>query len=157
MSEKVARYPDVAFLRNELGNLLVQKGRLDEAVIHYQLAVKLEPQMVAAWNNLGVTLAGLGKVGPAKRAYQRAIKDSPQYALAHYNLGALYDTHGQYDQAIEQYKKAIQLDPGLLDVRKNPQVVGNRRLAAVLISSYVDRGGSVLLPVQTSYPPPARK
>jgi TPR repeat/Tetratricopeptide repeat len=157
MSEKVARYPEVAFLRNELGNLLVQKGRLEEAVTHYRVALKLKPDMVVAWNNLGVALDGLGQHGEAEGAYRQAIKLSPQYALAHYNLGRGFDLQGNYDAALEQYQKAIELDPGLLDVRQNPQIVSNRHLAAVLLQSYLDRGGSVLLPVQSAYPAPRRK
>src|SRR5438094_892492 len=44
MSEKVARYPGVAFLRNELGNLLAQKGRLGEAAEQYRTAVEIQPE-----------------------------------------------------------------------------------------------------------------
>lgn len=157
MSEKVARYPHVPFLRNELGNLLVKAGRLAEAAEQYRMAVQIEPEMVSAWNNLGVAEAGLGRLSEAESAYRRAIKMSPQYALAHYNLGRVHDALGSYDAAIEEYQKAIELDPGLLDVRRNPQIVSNRHLAAVLVSSYLDRGGSVLFPIQSSYPAPLRK
>lgn len=157
MSEKVARYPGVAFLRNELGNLLAQKGRLGEAAEQYRTAVEIQPEMVVALNNLGVVEEAMGRHADAESAYRKAIKMSPLYALAHYNLGRVYDAQGVYDAAIEQYQKAIELDPGLLDVRRNPQIVSNRHLAAVLIGSYIDRGGSMLLPSQSAYPAPRRK
>lgn len=154
MAEKVARYPEVALLRNELGNLLVESGRLEEAVTHYRKAVKLEPGFATAWNNLGVAMAGLGRHNIAIAAYRKAIKAVPAYALAYYNLGAAYDARGRYTRAVASYQKAIELDPGLLDLRQNPQVASNRNLAAVLIGAYLDRGGSVVLPVQSYYPTP---
>jgi tetratricopeptide (TPR) repeat protein len=154
MTEKVARYPDVALLRNELGNLLVENGRLEEAVTQYRMAVKLEPGFATAWNNLGVAMAGLGRHEVAIAAYRKAIRAAPTYALAHYNLGVAYDARGRYNRAIASYQKAIELDPGLLDLRQNPQIASNRNLAAVLVGSYLDRGGSVVLPIQSYYPTP---
>jgi len=73
------------------------------------------------------------------------------------NLGANFDQRGDYDDAIDSYQRAIELDPGLLDVRNNPQVASNRHLAAILVKSYLDRGGSAVLPFQSMYPSKPRK
>lgn len=140
---------------NENANRLVAAGRLQAAYDQYRKAVQINPDLAVAWNNLGVVSAALGKYGEGESAYLRAIRVKDDYALARYNLGVLYDNQGKYDPAIEQYQKAIELDPGLLDVRRNPQVASNRHLAAVLVKSYLDRGGSVLLPVESALPPPA--
>ena len=43
----------------------------------------------------------------------------------------------------------------LLDVKHNPQIVSNRHVAAAMLESYIDRGGSPLLPIQSAYPSPA--
>jgi tetratricopeptide (TPR) repeat protein len=143
---------------NEIANHLVAAGRLQAAYDQYKNAVQIKPDLAVAWNNLGVVCAALGKIGEAESAYNRAIRVKDDYALARYNLGVLYDNQGKYDPAIEQYQRAIELDPGLLDVRRNPQVASNRHLAAVLVKSYLDRGGSVLLPVESALPPqPSRK
>ena len=98
-----------------------------------------------------------GKFLEGERAYRRAIKVNPAYALAYYNLGANFDQRGDYDNAINFYQRAIELDPTLLDVRVNPQVATNRHLAVILVKSYLDRGGSVVLPVQSMYPPKPRR
>jgi Tetratricopeptide repeat len=157
LAEKVARYPAVPFLHNEYGSMLVKNGRLNEAVEQFLAAVRLDEQFTIAWNNLGVAEEAMGRHGMARKAYRQAIEISPTYALAYYNLGVAYDAQNHYQKAIRNYEKAIQLDPGLLDLKNNPQVTSNRHLAAVMLQSYLDRGGSVVLPVQSAYPSVPRK
>jgi tetratricopeptide (TPR) repeat protein len=155
-AEKVARYPDVAYLLIEYGNLLLKAGRINEADAAYSRATELRPDLPLTWHNLGVARHGQRRYAKARRAYRRAIKLDHNYALAHYNLGVTHDAEGNYAKALSSYQRAIELDPGLLDVKNNPQVVANRHLAAILIKSYVERGGSVLFPVQSAYPRPSR-
>ena len=149
--------PNNPALLNELGNLLVQYGRLRSAIVQYEKALKIQPSLAIVWNNLGVVYTASGKFLEGERAYRRAIKVNPAYALAYYNLGANFDQRGDYDNAINFYQRAIELDPTLLDVRVNPQVATNRHLAVILVKSYLDKGGSVVLPVQSMYPAKARK
>jgi tetratricopeptide (TPR) repeat protein len=155
MAEKVARHPNVAFLHNEYGNLLLKAGRLEEGLAQYERALELEPDSSWLWNNLGVANQALRRYGKAKRAYSRAIDLSPNYAMAYYNLGVVYDLRGKYSRALDYYQRAIELDPGLLELKKNPQVASNRHLAAVLIKSYIERGGSVIFPIETAIPEPS--
>jgi len=154
LADKVARYPELAFLRNEYGSLLVQNGRLEEGVAQYEQAVRMNPAFAVAWNNLGVAQQALGRHAAAKKAYRRAIRISPAYALAWYNLGVVYDSQKHYTKAVELYQKGIELDPSLLDLRHNPQIASNRLVTAVVLKSYLDKGGSVVLPIQSSYPAP---
>ncbi len=155
--DKLRDDPNNPALLNELGNYLVQHGRLQQAIVQYQKAVKAQPDLAIAWNNLGVAFTASGKFADGEGAYRRAIKVSPAYALAYYNLGTSYDQRGNYDDAITYYQRAIEIDPTLLDVRVNPQIVSNRHIPAILAKSYLDRGGSAVLPVQSMYPPKTRK
>lgn len=152
LSEKLARHPDNPYLLNELGNLLLRQGRRLDAEARYLRAVKLDKNFAAAWNNLGVARFALGKKSEAKTAYRKAVAIQPNYALAWYNLGVVLDSLNYYTQAIKAYERAFALDPGLLDVRKNPQVASNNRIAAVMAQTYIDRGGTVVFPVDSSYP-----
>jgi tetratricopeptide (TPR) repeat protein len=149
---KVARYPDNAYLLNEVGNQLLMHGRRKDAEDRFERAVKIDPQFAAAWNNLGVVRMTLDKKAEAASAYKRALKIQPNYALAWYNLGVVLDRQNHYDEALKAYETAFVLDPGLLDVRKNPQVVTNKRVAAVMSQTYIDRGGTVVFPLESSYP-----
>jgi len=155
--ERLSSAPDNPALLNELGNILVQHGRLEQAIVQYEKALKLQPDLAVTWNNMGVAQTAHGRMAEGERAYRKAIRLNPAYALAYYNLGANFDQRGKYDQALVYYQRAIEIDPGLLDVRNNPQVATNRHLPEILIKSYLDKGGSVVLPVQSMYPPKPKK
>lgn len=155
--DRLSVTPNNTALLNELGNILVQHGRLQAAVVQYEKALKLQPSLAITWNNLGVARTAQGKFADGESAYRRAIKLNPAYALAYYNLGANLDQRGNFDQALVYYQRAIEIDPGLLDVRNNPQIASNRHIPEILIQSYLDKGGSVVLPVQSMYPPKPKK
>jgi len=155
--DRLSVTPNNTALLNELGNILVQHGRLQQAVVQYEKALKLQPALAITWNNLGVARTAQGKFADGESAYRRAIKLNPAYALAYYNLGANLDQRGNFDQALVYYQRAIEIDPGLLDVRNNPQIASNRHIPEILIQSYLDKGGSVVLPVQSMYPPKPKK
>jgi len=155
--DRLAQEPNNPALLNELGDILMQYGRLQQAITQYEKALRAQPDLAIAWNNLGVALTASGQMTDGESAYRRAIKLNPAYALAYYNLGANYDQRGSYDEAINYYQRAIEIDPGLLDVRNNPQVASNRHLAAILVKSYLDKGGAVVLPFQSMYPPKPHK
>jgi tetratricopeptide (TPR) repeat protein len=150
--EKVARYPDNPYLLNEVGNQLLLHGRRKDAESHFQRSVKLDPEFAAGWNNLGVARMTLDKKTEAASAYRKALKIQPNYALAWYNLGVVLDRQNHYEESLKAYETAFVLDPDLLDVKKNPQVVTNKRIAAVMSQTYIDRGGTVVFPLESFYP-----
>lgn len=156
LSQKVARYPDNPYLLNELGNLLLRQGRRKDARDRFERAVKIDRTYAAAWNNLGVARFAMNEKSEAKLAYRRAVAIQPNFALAWYNLAVVLDAQNYYDDAIKAYERAFVLDPGLLDVRKNPQVASNRRIPAVMTQTYIDRGGSVVFPTESSLTEPAK-
>jgi hypothetical protein len=157
LSDRLAADPQNPALLNEMGNYLAQHGRLRSAITQYETALKVQPDLAIVWNNLGVAQTALENFAEGERAYRRAIKLNTAYALAYYNLGANFDRRGDDEAAIDWYQRAIEIDPTLLDVRVNPQVATNRHLVAILVKSYLDKGGSVVLPVQSMYPPKQRK
>jgi len=152
LAAKVARYPGQPYLLNELGNSLLLQGRRQDAETRYKQAVALDDGFAAAWNNLGVVRASMGKLTPAEQAYRKAVKIQPNYALAWYNLGAVLDARNRYTEAIDAYRRAFVLNPGLLDVKENPQVVSNRRIAAIAAQAYMEKGNTVGYPIDSAYP-----
>jgi tetratricopeptide (TPR) repeat protein len=152
IAAKVARHPGQPYLLNEMGNLLLLNGRRQDAEMRYKQAVGIDPKFAAAWNNLGVVRASMGKYYPAEEAYKKAVKIQPNYALAWYNLGTVLDARNLYTDAIEAYRRAFVLDPGLLDVKQNPQVVSNRRIAAIAAQAYMEKGNTVVYPIDSAYP-----
>jgi predicted O-linked N-acetylglucosamine transferase (SPINDLY family) len=95
-----------------LGNTLKDLGRIDEAIINYEQALRLRPTYVEAMCNLA---AGLyKKKGMTDRAislYQQVLGLNPYFAAAHQNLGAILREVRQFDQAIPHLRSAIQINP----------------------------------------------
>jgi tetratricopeptide (TPR) repeat protein/SAM-dependent methyltransferase len=93
-------------------------GRLSEAVVHYQHAVKLKPDYVEAHTNLGNALKELGRHGDAASAYERVINLKPS-AEAYYNLANTLAQLGRSDEAVTSYRRALTLKPDLAEAHNN--------------------------------------
>ena len=66
-----------------LGNTLMDLGRLDEAEAIYRRALRIKPDFVEAHNNLGITLKDLGRLDEAEASSAELIRIKPDYAEAH--------------------------------------------------------------------------
>jgi tetratricopeptide (TPR) repeat protein len=94
---------------NNLGNALLQKNRIDEAMTQFQQAVEISPNDTDVQNSLGNALFRNGKVADAITHYRMALQLQPNNAEVRNNLGnALFHT-GQIDEAITYFQTALQL------------------------------------------------
>ena len=104
---------------NNLGNALDKKGQINEAIRHWQEAIRLHPEYALAHNNLGKALGGQGQTDEAIRQLQETIRLKPDHADAHCNLGVALSRKGQLDEAIHQYQEAIRLEPDNAQAHNN--------------------------------------
>ena len=110
-----------AIAHNNLGNALLQKGSVDEAIAHYQKALQIKPDYAEAHNNLGNALLQKGSVDEAIIHYQKALQIKPDYAEAHNNLGNALLQKGSVDEAIVHYQKALQINPDYAEAHIQPR------------------------------------
>ncbi len=103
----------------ELGCLVLERGQVNEAIVHLEKAVVLRPYDAVTHYNLGVAFDENGQTDEAIRKYQAAIRLEPDYADAHNNLGADLDKQGQVDEAIRHYQAAIRRKPDYADAYNN--------------------------------------
>ncbi len=94
-----------------LAYALAGRGRLDEAIVHYQRALDIWPDDADAHNRLGNILAGRGQLEEAIGHYQRALEIRPNYAAAHDSLGVALASRGQVAAAIAEFQKALEIKP----------------------------------------------
>ncbi len=78
--------PRCAQAHNNLGAVLLDRGRPEPAVACFETALRLQPDYAMAWNNLGNARAARHQWPEAEAAYARAIALKPDFALAHFNL-----------------------------------------------------------------------
>ena len=87
--------PTIAEAHNNLGNVLLQQGKLDQAAARFEQAIALRPDYAEAHNNLGNVLWKQGKLDEAAARYEQALALRPDYAEAHNNLGNVLLEPGQ--------------------------------------------------------------
>lgn len=105
------RRPNSPWMQNNLGFALVQKGRLDEGIVHYREALRLKPDASDAAVNLGVALAKKEDIPGAIAAFRRALEHSPEDAEAHHNLGLALGKSGDDAGALEHLGRALAIRP----------------------------------------------
>jgi tetratricopeptide (TPR) repeat protein len=118
-TDTLAKNPHSWAAHNNLGNVFIQKGQVDDAVVQYQKTLQINPNYPEAHNNLGVALSRKGRVDDAVAQYQKALAINPNYVLAHNNLGLALVQRGQVDEAIAHYQKALEITPDYPVIHSN--------------------------------------
>ena len=111
--------PDLAEAHSNLGNVLKDQGKRDEAIAAYRQAIGIEPNLAEAHSNLGNALKDQGKVDEAIAAYRQAIGIKPDLAEAHCNLGVALEKQSKFDEAVAAYRQAIGFNPDYAEAHSN--------------------------------------
>lgn len=93
------------------GNHLLQSGSVDEAIIRFQKALRLNPEYAGAHAGLGNALLKKGDINGAVIEFQQTLKLEPDFGEIHNNLGFCFLQLGRVDDAIAQYRLASELEP----------------------------------------------
>jgi protein O-mannosyl-transferase len=96
---------------NNLGVALAKQGRRDEAQVHFQEAVRLNPLWADPHNNLGNVLLSAGESEDALREFTAALRLKPNLPAAHYNLGRTLARLRRFDEALAELNEAARLNP----------------------------------------------
>jgi Tfp pilus assembly protein PilF len=97
-----------------LGTALVEMGRSDLAMPHFQAAAEYVPQLSTAHYNLGVLQQQLNHADAARREYELALRyssDANETAQSHSNLGFLLLDLNDSPAAIEHFSAALRINP----------------------------------------------
>jgi len=115
----IARNPACSIAYNNLGLVLVDLGRSEEAIEHFHKAARLNPDNAEAYNNLGYAMAAKGNIRAAIEHYHDALRIKPNFFKAHNNLANALATTGNIHAAIEHYREALRLKPDDADTHSN--------------------------------------
>ena len=110
--------PDCSDAHNDLGNVLQEAGRLDQAEQAYRRAITADPQHANAHNNLGIVLKDKGLIDAAIATYRRAIQLDPRDSGTYYNLGVALKKANDMDGAADALRQAIELSPDASDAHR---------------------------------------
>ena len=102
-----------------LASALLDKKRLDEAIVQAQLAINLEPQDAGAQNDFGVALARKGQPDAALAHFWKAMEADPNLPRLQYNIANALAANGDPTQAKAYYQRQLQVDPNFAEAHNN--------------------------------------
>jgi tetratricopeptide (TPR) repeat protein/peroxiredoxin len=107
-----ASYPDtLANSWNNLGLLAARAGRTEEAIGHFQGALRLSPDHMIALDNLGSAYRQQKHWDDARKTYERALAINPDDAEANYGLGMVFAQNEDTARAFDSLQRALKLRP----------------------------------------------
>jgi len=109
--DTILKNPSAWMAHNNLGEVLVKQGKLDEGIEHFKKCLAIEPGHAKAHNNLGNVYTMKGRLNEAIAEIEQALSINPYYAMAHNSLGNVYLKNNELDKAISEYKQAIAFKP----------------------------------------------
>jgi len=107
----LARNPECWMAHTNLGLVLFEKGKIDDAIANYRSALQMQPDWWDAEYNLGTALLAKGQVDEAILHCEKAVSMRPTDPDAQVALGNLLAQKGWIDEAIAHYQKAITVRP----------------------------------------------
>ncbi|PYJ11900.1 MAG: hypothetical protein DME93_08885, partial [Verrucomicrobia bacterium] len=100
---------DVA--ENNLGIVLLRKGKLDESISLLQAAVNLRPENAPAHDNLAKAFLQKGQVADAMIHYRKLLEIQPENVEARNIVGTVLIQQGRVREAIEQWQETLAIQP----------------------------------------------
>ena len=114
--------PGNALGQNKIGSALLETGKVDEAIVHIEAALRLNPEDPTALINLGAARLMQERPGQAVGPLRHALEIDPEDEVTQLNLAiALYEL-GAPEAAREHAREALRINPdyekarGFLDV-----------------------------------------
>ncbi len=95
----------------QLGDTFAAQGKMGQATVYYERALRFKPDYAEVHSNLGLALATQGRTDQAVAHCQRAVALQPNSAKAHNNLGLALAAQGKIGQAVAHYQRAVVLQP----------------------------------------------
>ena len=139
MAGLLALDPDNAALHYQLAGLLRLRGNDDEAIAHYEEALRVKPGFREALHSLALIYSEQGRYDDALATLEELVRAHPGDTDALYNTACIHARRGRTGQAVQALKEAmargfdnielIRTDPDLANIRHTPyycELVGDR-------------------------------
>lgn len=106
-----------------LGWALLQQDRLEEAVMHLEESLRLNPRGIPAQINLGNVYMRCGDPAKALPYFVEVMRLQPNHAESHNDLAGVLAALGNADEAFYHYDTALRLNPKLPEAHNNMGVL----------------------------------
>ena len=89
----------IALARLNLGELYAKTGKIENAIIEWVAALKVDPSLLPAHFNLGTAYMMTGKLDLAENAFKHCLKLNSRYEPALFNLAKFYQMQKKWDES----------------------------------------------------------
>jgi tetratricopeptide (TPR) repeat protein len=94
-----------------LAALLMRRGQLNEAILHFTEANRIRPNEPTVNNAFGAALLATGRTEESIAHLTAALNARSDYFDAHYNLGNALASLGDFRGALSQFQAAVRINP----------------------------------------------
>lgn len=105
------RFPESAEAHYSMGEMYMRRGDYEQAELHIDKAVRLEPRNYKAWYNKGLMHQRKGDAMQALDAFNKSIAIN-DYSKAHFSRAMLHMFAGRYDLALSDAEAVLMEQPG---------------------------------------------
>ncbi len=117
--DTAAKRPADPRAHNNLGIALARLGSVQDAIAHYELALRIDSNFGEAHYNYANALWQTGRSKEALAHYQEALRINPGDIKAHTKLGNVMQLMRKTQPAIDQYEQALQINPDYAEAHNN--------------------------------------
>ena len=117
------RNPQAWLAHLNLGNLLLEAGRPDQAIAHYHTAARIEPDYPSTHFNLAKAEMQQGHPAVAVGEFEQTLRLAPRDVEARNNLGIALAETGRLPEAEAELRQAVALAPRYTRALSNLGVV----------------------------------
>jgi tetratricopeptide (TPR) repeat protein len=109
--------PNNRMIENNLGTILGENGKYDEAAAYFEKALRTQPDFLETASdadirtNLGLLLAHQHKLPEAAEQLNEALRLNPNSAEAHVTLGVVLLRLGKAEESIPHFSAALRIKP----------------------------------------------
>jgi spermidine synthase len=94
-----------------LGLSLITTGQIEEAILHLESAVNLDPLHIDGYMAIGLLMAEKGNIEQAINYFKKTLKIDPMNAKAQKYMGMAKSQQGNLQQAVFHLSKALEIMP----------------------------------------------
>ncbi|MFP4446657.1 MAG: tetratricopeptide repeat protein, partial [Desulfosudaceae bacterium] len=110
-----------------LGDVLLQKQQINQAIDHYIQALGTAPDTARIHAKLAYAFSLMKNNNMARHHYEQALALAPDYAIAHHNFADFLADQGQTAAARRHYNLALRLAPRSYQTHNNLAVLFSRQ------------------------------
>lgn len=111
LAEYMKDVPKAARKEFDKGVRSDHEGDRDEAIGHYQKALRIEPEFYPARNNLGSDYLNQGNLAAAAVEFEHVIKNNPTDAAAYFNIANVFLLTRKYRESLEEALQGLKREP----------------------------------------------